>query len=88
MLQILAQKVRFVLKYGEEEGGEQAGRLLRVAEMKAPGHRRADFIGVSLASLCPCQGGLLIFMEEAVCILQGYIDCFGYVLHSDQFWVF
>lgn len=28
-----------------------------------------------------------MFVEEAVCILQGYLDSFGYALHSNQFWM-
>lgn len=51
MLQILAQKVRLVLKYGEEQRGEQAGRLLRVAEMRAPGHRAGYGFGAAQLQL-------------------------------------
>lgn len=52
MLQILAQKVRPVLKYREEQRGEQTGRLLRVAEIKTPGHRTRYGFGAAHLQLC------------------------------------
>lgn len=53
VLQILAQELRPILKYGEKhQRGEQAGVLPRITEIKAPGNRTGYNFGAGQLQLC------------------------------------